>query len=58
MVIIKKIKKTIWNNKEYTSYHYTIISKKHHIDYEFTENKTFKQVIKWHMVEKNMVPIF
>lgn len=58
MIIIKKVKKTTWKNKEYTSYYYTIISKKHRIDYEFKKNKTFKEVIKWHMIEKNMIPLF
>ena len=58
MVIIKRTYAIEWNNKIYKTYNYKIISKKHKINYDFKENKTFKEVIKWHMTEKNMLPIF
>lgn len=58
MIIIKKVYKTKWNNKIYKTYKFRIISKKHDITYDFKENKTLKEVIKWHMIEKNMMPLF
>lgn len=58
MIIIKKVKKFKWYNKNYTTYAYKIISKKHNITYEFDKNKTFKEVIKHHMIDKNRLPVF
>lgn len=53
MLIIKKVLKSEWKNKKYINYVYTIISKKHNITYNFNSNKTFKEVIQWHMQDKN-----
>lgn len=58
MIILKKVYQTKWNNKIYKTYNFRIISKNHYISYYFKENKTFKEVIKWHMIEKNMIPLF
>ena len=58
MIITKKVYKTEWKNKIYTTYKFRIISKKYNVCYDFKENKTFKEVIKWHMIEKNMLPLF
>lgn len=58
MKIIKKVYYTKWNNKVYKTYNYKIISKNHFINYDFDKNKTFKEVIQWHMIEKNMLPLF
>lgn len=58
MIILKKVYQTKWNNKIYKTYNFRIISKNHYISYDFKENKTFEEVIKWHMIEKNMIPLF
>ena len=53
MLIIKKVLKSKWKEHEYINYVYTIISKKHNITYNFNSNKTFKEIIQWHMQDKN-----
>ena len=58
MIILKKVYQTKWNNKIYKTYNFRIKNKNHYISYDFKENKTFKEVIKWHMIEKNMIPLF